>query len=111
MADENKTAPVQGFSHRIPWEMHLRAYDAYCKLHREQPALIQGGCRGGFGVNELDRFIPGWRDEFLTIKRQEKEIELLREALRRYGEKGRMGTVEPIELQQAIDRALGGTSA
>lgn len=58
-----KMAPVQGFTAGIPWEMHLRAYDAYCIEYRPQQALIEGGCRGGFGVSELDRFIPKWRDE------------------------------------------------
>ena len=65
MTDQTETrrAPVQGYSAGIPWEMHLRAYDAYCQRYRKQQALIEGGCRGGFGTVELDEFIPGWRDE------------------------------------------------
>jgi len=59
---ESKRAPVQRFSGGIPWSLHLEAYDAYCKQYGAQPALIQGGCRGGFGVGELDEFIPGWRE-------------------------------------------------
>lgn len=65
-----KRAPVQGFSGGIPWSMHLRAYDAYCKKYREQPALIDlegRNCRGGFGVGELDDFIPGWREELSEL--------------------------------------------
>lgn len=62
MADE-KRAPVQGYAPGIPWSMHLRAYEAYSKKWRPQPALIEGGCRGGFAVDELDEFIPGWRQE------------------------------------------------
>lgn len=61
-----RRAPVQGFSAGIPWSMHLRAYDAYVKRHGRQDALIDlegRNCRGGFGVNELDAFIPGWREE------------------------------------------------
>lgn len=58
-----KIAPVQGYAAGIPWDMHLRAYDAYCKMCGKQQALIEGNCRGGFGTSELDEFIPGWRDE------------------------------------------------
>lgn len=64
--ETGKRAPVQGYSAGIPWSMHLRAYDAYCKKYSSQPALIDlegQNCRGGFGTEELDEFIPGWRDE------------------------------------------------
>lgn len=44
------------------------------------------------------------------IKRQDAEIEKLQEAIRRYCDKSKMGTVEPQPLQQAIDRAFGDTS-
>lgn len=60
---ERQRAPVMGLPNGIPWKMHLRAYDEYCKQYGEQPALLEGNCRGGFGVNELDEFIPNWRDE------------------------------------------------
>jgi hypothetical protein len=39
-----------------------------------------------------------------------RERDLLRQAVRRYGDKSRMGFVEPSELQQAIDVALNGGS-
>jgi hypothetical protein len=61
-----KMAPVQGYSAGIPWDMHLRAYDAYCKKWGAQPAMIDlegRNCRGGFADTELDMFIPGWREE------------------------------------------------
>ena len=63
-----KMAPVQGFTPGIPWDMHLRAYDAYRKKWGAQQALIEGGCRGGFGTKELDEFIPGWREELSERK-------------------------------------------
>lgn len=92
------TAPVQGFPRGIPWEMHMRAYDAYVAKYREQTALINlygRGCRGGFDTGELDMFIPGWRDELsertALLERiaelegalslpSDKTVELLREA-------------------------------
>jgi hypothetical protein len=58
-----KIAPVQGYYPGIPWDMHLRAYAAYCKKWSPQKALVEGNCRGGFGTGELDEFIPGWLDE------------------------------------------------
>lgn len=70
MTDTEKRAPVQGFSEGIPWSLHLRAYDAYCKKYGKQPALIDlegRNCRGGFGVRELDMFVPGWREEVSEI--------------------------------------------
>lgn len=59
---ERKTAPVQGWPHGIPWSLHLEAYAAYCKKWSPQTALIEGWCRGGFSTDELDEFIPGWRE-------------------------------------------------
>ena len=72
-----KRAPVQGFSAGIPWAMHLRAYEYYCKKWRPQQALIEGGCRGGFGTSELDEFIPGWRDELALLAKKDNEIDRL----------------------------------
>lgn len=78
MSNLKKMAPVQGFTAGIPWSMHLRAYDAYRKKYGEQKALIDlegSGCRGGFGVGELDDFIPGWRDEVSEITRLNERLE------------------------------------
>lgn len=70
MADaREKIAPVQGYSAGIPWSLHLRAYDAYCKKYSRQQALIEGGCRGGFSTGELDMLVPGWRDEVSELGR------------------------------------------
>jgi len=78
-------APVQGFPGGIPWEMHMRAYEAYTKRWSSQVALINlygRGCRGGFGTEELDGFIPGWRDELSERTRLLARIAALEEALR-----------------------------
>jgi hypothetical protein len=72
-----KTAPVQGYTPGIPWSLHLEAYDAYCKRWSPQPALIdlEGRyCRGGFGVSELDQFVPGWRERASEIGRLRAEV-------------------------------------
>lgn len=60
-----KVAPVQGYEPGIPWTIHLEAYEAYCKKYGPQTALLdleKRNCRGGFHVEELDEFVPGWRE-------------------------------------------------
>lgn len=114
MSDKEKIAPVQGYAAGIPWSMHLRAYDAYCKKYGPQEALIdlEGRyCRGGFGTGELDMFIPGWREELSELTRlkaaldkalvrEVKQIEVLLKL------KGMMGAPDcPAAL--LIDAALG----
>lgn len=77
----SKIAPVQGFTPGIPWEMHLRAYDVYCREHGPQPALIdleRRNCRGGFSASELDHFIPGWRAELSSFRKMEAAWKLAR---------------------------------
>lgn len=69
-----KTAPVQGYTPGIPWSIHLEAYDVYRKKYGAQQALIEGWCRGGFGVRELDDFIPGWRDRVSEIGKLRDEL-------------------------------------
>lgn len=59
--------------------MHLRAYDAYCKKYGPQQALIEGWCRGDFGTEELNVFIPGWRNELSRLT----ELERTNKALHR----------------------------
>ena len=77
-SEQDKTAPVQGYAGRIPWEMHLRAYERYCLKWSPQQALIEGGCRGGFHAAELDEFIPGWREELSEIAKLATERDRLR---------------------------------
>lgn len=74
VAAPEKIAPVQGYTPGIPWSLHLEAYDAYRKRYGSQQALIEGGCRGGFGVGELDMFIPGWRDKVSEVGRLKARI-------------------------------------
>lgn len=41
----------------VPQVMTFRAYEVYCELYGEQPALVTNGCRGGFSVGELLAFL------------------------------------------------------
>lgn len=101
--DAMRRAPVQdrsGVVTSIPWEMHLRAYAAYSKKYRPQPALIQGWCRGGFGVGELDEFIPGWRSELPELETLSHRVAaLLAELAQARAEVGR--------LENAFNKAHG----
>ena len=47
----------------------LRAYEVYCHVYGPQPAMVTGGCRGGFSNGELIAFLYArsfpkeeWRD-------------------------------------------------
>lgn len=89
MADNaERIAPVQGYPAGIPWSLHLEAYAVYCKKWGQQPALIDldgRNCRGGFSTEELDEFIPGWREKVselgrlrATLGRVQAEMEKLK---------------------------------
>jgi hypothetical protein len=71
---ENKTAPVQDFPpQRIPWSLHLKAYEAYAKRYGTRQSAERLAERGGFDTSEMDMFAPGWRDEVDEIIRLRKE--------------------------------------
>jgi hypothetical protein len=42
---------------RVPKVVSMRAYEVYCEVHRPQPALVTGECRGGFSDGELVAFL------------------------------------------------------
>ena len=58
----------------MPSTVTLRAYEVYCHLFGEQPAMVDlkgRECRGGFGVGELVAFLYAhsfpkveWRERF-----------------------------------------------
>ena len=75
---QQKVAPVQGYAPGIPWSIHMEAYAAYSKKWRPQQALIEGGCRGGFATDELDEFVPGWRERVSEIHLLRAEVARLR---------------------------------
>lgn len=53
----------------LPQVVTLRAYEVYCHVCSPQPAMVEGGCRGGFGAGEIIAFLYAhtfpkseWRD-------------------------------------------------
>lgn len=55
------THPVQTHGQRsggqCPQVVTLAAYEVYRHVFGEQKALVENGCRGGFGVGELVAFL------------------------------------------------------
>lgn len=54
---------------RVPTVVAMRAYAVYSHVYGPQPAMVEGGCRGGFGAGELIAFLYAatfpkeeWRD-------------------------------------------------
>jgi hypothetical protein len=59
---EDNTHPVQTHAYRagraeVSTLVTMAAYEVYCALYGAQPALVTGGCRGGFSVGELVAFL------------------------------------------------------
>lgn len=71
---DNLRAPVQGYSAGIPWSLHLRAWDRYAEKYGRSQSAKRLAERGGFGVSELDVFVPGWRDEVSEITRLQEAL-------------------------------------
>lgn len=63
-------APVQGFGF-IPWEMHYRAWERYAKNHGTRQSAKRIAERGGFGVEEMNEYVPAWRTELHAIDQHE----------------------------------------
>jgi hypothetical protein len=103
---EVKMAPVQGYTPGIPWSMHLEAYDVYRKKYGAQQALIEGGCRGGFGVIELDEFIPGWRDKVSEIGKLRAEIAEARSLVDRHKRTAEIYAIERDHARACYDKTV-----
>jgi len=89
MADNTseRRAPVQGYSPGIPWSLHIKAWDAYAAKYGRYQSAERMAERGGFHTNELDVFVPGWRDEVSEITRLQTENARLREEIARLQKK------------------------
>ena len=72
---DDRRAMVQGYG-LIPWSLHERAWEKYNQRHRGQSAEKIAE-RGGFGIEEMDEYFPGWRYEASEIAKLKEEIERL----------------------------------
>lgn len=59
MSEEVPVHPVQTNPRggHAPQAVTLRAYEVYKEVCGEQKALIEGDCRGGFGLGEIVAFL------------------------------------------------------
>ncbi len=46
----------------IPWEVAEQAFEVYAKIYGNHQSLKRIAERGGFGVFEMDLFLPEWRE-------------------------------------------------
>lgn len=51
---------------QAPQVVTLRAYEVYVHVHNPQPAMVTGGCRGGFSASELIALLYAHSFEALT---------------------------------------------
>ncbi|GAA2867023.1 hypothetical protein GGQ99_001347 [Aminobacter niigataensis] len=96
---DNLRAPVQGYSAGIPWSLHLRAWDVYAKKYGRSQTAERLAERGGFGTQELDIFVPGWRDEVSEITRLQEALAAAEAEVER---------LLPIEAEAAEGREING---
>ena len=61
---DRETFPLQADARSHPSKrasvnrhVYMAAYEVYSHVHGAQPALIEGGCRGGFGTSEMLAFL------------------------------------------------------
>ena len=48
---------LQYESLHIPEPVYMKAYEVYSEVYAPQQAMIEGGCRGGWGLTELVAFL------------------------------------------------------
>lgn len=53
---------------RIPWSVAEKAYSVYTARYGRGQSLERIAERGGFYAEEMDLFMPNWRDEAGEIK-------------------------------------------
>ena len=57
----------------IPETVYMRAYEVYCAHYGPQKAMVEGSCRGGFGVGEVIAFLYARSFPREEWKRREEE--------------------------------------
>lgn len=61
-APQPRQFPLLGFQGFIPWALAEEAYAVYAKRYGTDQSLERLAERGGFGTDELDDMLPGWRE-------------------------------------------------
>ncbi len=63
---------------QIPWPIAVRAYTDYAARYGTEQSVERLAGRGGFHYGEMDRHLPGWRDEVNELLRVQAECAALR---------------------------------
>ncbi|PZS70577.1 hypothetical protein A7X76_10210 [Stenotrophomonas maltophilia] len=82
VGEAERRAPVQGYhGETIPWHVHGLAWEAYAKKYGNRQSAERLAERGGFGVEEMDMFLPGWRDMVEVSPAQVVDLQKYRSAI------------------------------
>jgi hypothetical protein len=111
MGNEPRMFPIQSSDKntkphptRIPWAIADLAYSVYSARYGRSQSLEHLAERGGFGANEMDLFLPDWRercDENSSLRTElQQENERLKAELHKVIEELR---VRPVKLLPTYD--------
>ena len=99
---------MKPYPYQIPWEIAERAYQAYRHLYGDSQSMERLAERGGFAPEEMDKFLPNWREECSVFTRLNRELQdTQRELTELVGE--RVGHMSDSRLQEIADRASRAT--
>jgi len=105
---EQKTFPISPGAYpgiiphptRIPWEIADLAYSVYCSRYGRDQTLERIAERGGFGVGEMDIFLPDWRERCSKMM----ELQAERDRLQEINSNLRKDLLEKAELRIDANR-------
>ncbi len=81
----NKEFPILGDNGnnigKIPWWVAEQAYMVYANKYGDQQSLERLAERGGFGINELNDFLPDWKSKCSLIAQLQADLTASKEKL------------------------------
>lgn len=76
VAVSGRQFPVQGWGN-IPWSIAEEAYAQYAQKFGTSQSLERLAERGGFGIEEMNQFVPNWLKRIGTINQQRQNDKLI----------------------------------
>lgn len=105
-AMSDKTFPVcRSGGMTIPYELAQRAYLVYAKKYGTSQPLDRMGQRGGFYPEELDEFVPGWREELSELNALKKQLGIALESADSMKRTWNAACAEITELKAKLEAA------
>lgn len=62
---------------RVPWSVADQAYSVYAARYGESQTLEHLAERGGFGAEEMDAFLPDWREKSDALAQARARVKVL----------------------------------